>query len=110
MAVFTLVVCRRSCSTSIRNAWPGRAAHLGAADHLVSLLIHVQSVRQETLIRPSLGLPDAAFKADLQQALRFDCKFHRKLLQHFSDKTVDEQGDSFFLANTALADIEELVV
>src|ERR1700730_6945097 len=56
------------------------------------------------------ALSDRTFQRDRNQLLRLDREFHRQLLQHVLDKTVDHEADGFFLAQPALHAIEQHVL
>jgi hypothetical protein len=55
-------------------------------------------------------LADRPFEADGDQLLGFDHEFHRQVLQHVADETIDDQRHSFFLVEAALQAVEHLVV
>src|SRR5437868_7308789 len=55
-------------------------------------------------------LSDRALKADRDQLLRLDREFHRQLLQHVLDETIDDEADGFFLAQSALDAVEQHVL
>lgn len=56
-----------------------------------------------------LHLAHASFKADFQQTLGLNGKFHRQVLHHFTYETVDEKGHCFLFTQAALTSIEKLV-
>src|SRR6476469_114305 len=55
-------------------------------------------------------LTHASFQRDRDQLLRFHREFHRQLLQHVLDETVDNQGGRFLCRHAALAAIEQHVL
>src|ERR1700753_3427961 len=55
-------------------------------------------------------LTDRSLERDRDQLLRFDREFHRQLLQHVFDETVDHQADGLFLAQAALHAIEQNIL
>src|ERR1700722_2206652 len=56
------------------------------------------------------GLPDRTFQRDRDQLLCLDREFHRQLLQHVLDETVDHQADGFLLTEPALHAVEQYVL
>src|SRR5882724_4533743 len=56
------------------------------------------------------ALSNRTFQRNRDQLLRFNREFHRQLLQHVLDKTIDDEADGFFLRQPPLHAIEQHVL
>src|SRR6266436_2581592 len=58
----------------------------------------------------SRRLSNRTFQRNRDQLLRLDREFHRQLLQHVLDKTIDHEADRFLLRQPALHAVEQHVL
>src|SRR3954466_8035089 len=63
-------------------------------DIIFSVLSHPEDREGESLPERA-ALSNRTFEADRDQLLRLDGEFHRQLLQHVLDETVDHEADGF---------------